>query len=418
MRVTQHEVVAVTQTRKVILSIFMPFAAGYFASYLYRAINAVIADELVADLGLTANQLGLLTSAYFLAFGLVQLPVGMLLDRFGPRRVESLLLLVAALGAVIFSVADSLVVLTLGRLLIGVGVACCLMAAFKAFAQWFRSDQLPMMNGCLMAFGALGALSATAPVAWLLEFTSWRHLFMGLAAMTLVMSVLILLVVPEHSERPKDIHFDALLGGLKQVLCDGFFWRIAPVSAVFTGSSMAISTLWAAPWLRDIMLQDSGQVATALMFMAVGMGTGFLSQGIILAWLIRRGVQPVPVIAALMALFMVMVAIMASGWHIPVLHLFMAVMGFFGTASMTLYSLLSGHFDKNLAGRVSTSLNLLIFMIAFVFQWTLGVVIGFWGEADTGAYSIEGYRVAFGALFILQGIMLAMLVCNRHRLAK
>lgn len=179
--------------RKVALSIFLPFAAGYFVSYLYRAINAVIADELVADVDLSADQLGLLTSAYFLAFAAAQLPVGMLLDRFGPRRVESVLLLVAAFGAVVFSRADSLAALTMGRLLIGVGVACCLMASFKVFVLWFRPNQLPMLNGSLLAFGALGALTATVPVAWVLEFTSWRRLFMGLAAITLVISALIFL---------------------------------------------------------------------------------------------------------------------------------------------------------------------------------------------------------------------------------
>ncbi|GGE65501.1 MFS transporter [Streptosporangium jomthongense] len=399
------------------MSIFVPFAAGYFASYLYRAINAVIADELVADLGLSANQLGLLTSAYFLAFAVVQLPVGMLLDRFGPRRVEALLLLIAALGAVIFSLADNLAALTLGRLLIGVGVACCLMASFKAFALWFRPDQLPMLNGSLMAFGALGALAATAPVAWLLELTGWRQLFMGLAVMTLIMSGLILVMVPEHRAPPKDIRFDALFGGLKQVLCDRFFWRIAPVAAVFSGSSMAIATLWAAPWLRDIMQQDSGQVATALMFMAMGMGAGFLSLGFILAWLLRHGVRPVPVIAVLMTLFMSMVAAMATGWHIPVLPLFMATMGFLASASATIFSLLSGHFDSSLAGRASTALNLLVFLAAFVFQWGIGIVIGFWGGVDAGAYPAEGYQIAFGTLVVLQAIMIATLVFKDRKLA-
>lgn len=412
----QPEVAPVTQTRKVALSVFVPFATGYFASYLYRAINAVIADELVADVGLSANQLGLLTSAYFLAFAVVQLPVGMLLDRFGPRRIEALLLLVAALGAVIFSLADGLAALTLGRLLIGVGVACCLMASFKAFALWFRPDQLPMMNGSLMAFGALGALAATAPVAWLLEFTGWRQLFMGLAVMTLIMSAAIFMMVPEHREPPKDIHFGALFGGLKQVLCDRFFWRIAPVAAVFSGSSMAIATLWAAPWLRDIMLQGPEQVATALMFMALGMGAGFLSLGFILAWLLRHGVRPVPVIAVLMTLFMGMVVIMASGWHVPVLPLFMATMGFLGSASATVFSLLSGHFDSNLTGRASTALNLLVFLAAFVFQWGIGIVIGFWGEADTGGYPVEGYQVAFGTLVVLQAVMVATLVFNDRKL--
>lgn len=240
---------------------------------------------------------------------------------------------------------------------------------------------------------------------------------MGLAAITLVISALIFFVVPEDSKSPKDTHFHALINGLKQVLCDGFFWRVAPVVAVFSGSSMAIATLWAAPWLRDIMLQSSGEAAAALMFMAIGMGTGYLCLGFALTWLLRHGVRPVPVIAVLMTIFMCMVAAMATGWHIPALHLFMAAMGFFGTAPTTVYSLLSGHFDSNLSGRAGTALNLLVFLSAFVFQWSIGIVIGFWGEADAGAYQVEGYQVGFGALVVLQAIMLATLVFNRRKLA-
>src|SRR5512134_357876 len=117
----------------VCLRIFIPFALGYFLSYLYRTVNAVLAPDLVRDLGLDPAGLGLLTSAYFFAFALAQLPIGILLDRYGPRRVEACLLLFAAAGALLFARATSLPELLLGRGLIGLGVAACLMAAFKAF---------------------------------------------------------------------------------------------------------------------------------------------------------------------------------------------------------------------------------------------------------------------------------------------
>ncbi|HSR72854.1 MAG TPA: MFS transporter, partial [Kiloniellales bacterium] len=117
--------------------VFLPFALGYFLSYLLRVVNAVIAPDLIAELGLAAADLGLMTSVNFLAFGAFQLPVGILLDRFGPRRTESALLLVAAAGALLFSLAGDLLGLVLGRALIGLGTSACLMAAFKAYVQWF-----------------------------------------------------------------------------------------------------------------------------------------------------------------------------------------------------------------------------------------------------------------------------------------
>ena len=104
------------------IRVFLPFALGYFISYFFRNVNAIIEHDLVRDLGFSAAGLGLLTSVYFISFAAFQLPLGLLLDRFGPRRTESLLLLFASLGAFIFSRADSLGGLILGRLFIGLGV--------------------------------------------------------------------------------------------------------------------------------------------------------------------------------------------------------------------------------------------------------------------------------------------------------
>ncbi|MBL8253669.1 MAG: MFS transporter, partial [Candidatus Competibacter sp.] len=144
--------------------IFLPFAAGYFLSYLYRAINAALSPYLATELRLDATDLGLLTSVYFLTFAAFQLPLGVLLDRFGPRRVEATLLLFAAAGAGLFAVSHSPLELIVGRGLIGLGVSACLMASFKAFVLWLPAERLPVANGWVLAAGGLGALAATAPV--------------------------------------------------------------------------------------------------------------------------------------------------------------------------------------------------------------------------------------------------------------
>ncbi|MCK4622585.1 MAG: MFS transporter, partial [Desulfuromonadales bacterium] len=146
-----------------LIRLFLPFGLGYFVSYLFRTVNAVIAPDLVVDLGLSPADLGLLTSVYFLAFAAFQLPLGLLLDRFGPRRVESALLLLAAAGALLFARAESLLGLIIGRSLIGLGVSACLMAAFKSFTAWLPSARLPFANGMQMVSGGLGALMATTP---------------------------------------------------------------------------------------------------------------------------------------------------------------------------------------------------------------------------------------------------------------
>ncbi len=133
--------------------VFLPFAAGYFISYLYRVVNAVIAPDLIADIGVGPSALGLLTATYFISFASFQLPLGVLLDRFGPRKVEAVLLLFAALGAFVFARAESLTGLITGRALIGFGVSACLMAAFKAYTLWFSREKWPLINGFQMAAG-------------------------------------------------------------------------------------------------------------------------------------------------------------------------------------------------------------------------------------------------------------------------
>ncbi len=140
---------------QIFLRILFPFAFGYFLSYLYRVVNAVLAPDLVGELGLSAATLGLLTASYFITFAAAQLPLGILLDRYGPRRIEAGLLLLAALGALIFATGESEIELIIGRGIIGLGVSACLMAAFKAFTLWFEPRRLPTVNGIIMAAGGI-----------------------------------------------------------------------------------------------------------------------------------------------------------------------------------------------------------------------------------------------------------------------
>ena len=167
-----------TDARRLWIRLFLPFAAGYFLSYLYRTANAVIGPVLARELSLGDNALGLLTSTYFLAFGAAQLPLGMLLDRFGPRRVEAGLLLIAAAGAAVFALSDDLGGLAVGRAMIGLGVSACLMASFKAFAQWFPPERQASLTGWIMASGGLGALAASKPLELALGFATWQEIIL------------------------------------------------------------------------------------------------------------------------------------------------------------------------------------------------------------------------------------------------
>ena len=223
----------------VVLRVFVPFAIAYFLSYLFRTINAVIAPDLVRDVGLDAALLGLLTSTYFLTFAAFQLPLGILLDRFGPRRTEASLLVIAAVGALVFAVSSNATGLILGRALIGLGVSACLMGALKAYVIWFPGVRLATVNGLHLAVGSMGAMTATAPVEAVLQLTDWRGVFLGLAVLTGAAALLLFLVVPEREGGASGDTLKEQIKGTLAVVSHPFFLRIAPLALTAQGTFLA-----------------------------------------------------------------------------------------------------------------------------------------------------------------------------------
>jgi len=383
------------------LRVFLPFALGYFISYFFRNVNAIIEADLVGDLGFSAASLGLLTSVYFISFASFQLPLGLLLDRFGPRRTESVLLIFAALGAMIFSMAESLSGLILGRLLIGFGVSACLMASFKAYVLWFPPDRLPLMNGLQMVAGGLGAMSATVPLRTALEFTDWRGVFLILSGLTLFSALVLWLVYPEKEGSTGPVPMKKQLEGLKTVLTSRPFLAIAPLVMFSQSAQMAIQGLWAKPWLRDVAGLDEAECANHLMWMMAAMMAGFFLLGLLSERLYQaRKISPVTVGVLAMTVFIVLQFLMALGWTAQPL-LLMTAFSFFATAGILPYAGLSQIFPKALSGRVSTSLNLTVFLGAFAVQWGLGEIISLWPPQGKG-YAPESYGAAFGSLAAFQ----------------
>jgi MFS family permease len=274
---------------RLILCVLVPFAAGYYLSYLFRSINAVIAGDLSTELGLSAADLGALTSAYFLVFAAVLLPCGVLLDRYGPRLVDSALLLLAAIGSLVFALADGVWALMLGRALIGLGVAVALMAGLKAIVLWFPPQRIALANGCYIMLGALGALSASGPAEVLVQNVGWRGLFAILAAASAAVALLILLVVPEKNQvRTAD---SAPTIGFLAIFRDSRFRRMAPLSATGVGVSWSLQGLWAAPWLTDVAELHRSAVVEHLTLMAAILSASALLLGALAERLRRAGVS-------------------------------------------------------------------------------------------------------------------------------
>lgn len=384
-----------------LLRVFIPFALGYFLSYLFRTVNAVIAPDLVRDVGVDPASLGLLTSAYFLAFASFQLPLGVLLDRYGARRVEATLLLFAAAGALVFARAETLTGLMLGRALIGLGVSACLMAAFKSFTLWFPPERLPLANGIQMISGGIGALAATTPVELSLQFTDWRGVFLILAGVTVTAAIAVFLIVPEKEDTQSGETLREQLSGIRQVFTSRIFWTIAPWAVAAQAAYLSILGLWSGPWLRDVSNYDRMAVANTLMGVSLAMIAGYFSFGALAERLARRGIQPMTVAASGMSLFAFIQCLLVLPWTSLTLPLWL-FFGFFGTASILPYAVLSQSFPKHLSGRANTGLNLLVFVAAFAAQWVIGLIINLWPQTASGGYSTSGYKAGFGLIMALQ----------------
>jgi len=383
------------------LRVFVPFALGYFLSYLFRVVNAVIAPNLVGEIGVDPSQLGMLTAAYFISFASFQLPLGVLLDRVGPRRIEAFLLLFAAAGAYVFARADSLAGLVIGRVLIGFGVSACLMAAFKAFVLWFPADQWPRVNGFQMAAGGLGALTATAPVEVALRVTDWRGVFTALALAALVVALAVYVVVPKKRIESSGIGFKDQIDGVREVFASAQFWRIAPLTTLSQASFLAVQGLWAGPWLRDVAGFDRMAVANTLMWIAGAMVVGFASLGALAERLTRVGIRTETTAVAGMTVFNVvqgMIVLEPVRWAVPLWILF----GFFGTTGIISYAALSQSFPPHLSGRVNTGVNLLVFIAAFAGQWLIGGIIELWPVRAGGHYDPRGYQAGLAIMCSLQ----------------
>jgi predicted MFS family arabinose efflux permease len=404
---------------------FLCFASAYFLSYAFRSINAVIAPELQADIGLQNADLGLLSSAYFLSFAALQLPLGIWLDRYGPRRTESALLLFAAVGAAIFACSTSLVGLWIGRALIGVGVSACLMAPYKAYRQWFAPAQQSQLASWMLVAGTSGALAATVPVSAALPLIGWRGVFWVMSGMILASAVAIyfLLGKPEavqdnaKSGRAKAPSAQATGNaplGYTHIFADPYFRRMGLLGIVNHGSFSALQTLWAGPWMMTVLGMSKQETAQILFAFNFCLMLAYLAMS---WWAPKhvsltggRGIPALRVIAigiggAIAVQIMMLMTSASWSWT---LWIILAVCVTVTTLTQTGVSL---SFPVALAGRANSAFNLLVFAGSFMIQWGIGLLIDLFG--NFGASPSNAMRAAVAVCVACQAAALAVFVLGR-----
>jgi len=391
--------------------VFVPFALGHFLSSLMRTVNATLAPQLVAALALTPGQLGLLTSAFFFAFALAQLPLGMALDRWGPARVQLPMLLLAGVGALAFAGGQTFAQLCAARALMGLGLGGCFMSAVKAISTWIAPARLPSVQGYLIAAGGLGAAAATLPVRLALHYMDWRGLFLCLAGAAALTGILIRALSPPQPAAPARM---PLLDAMRAVYRHPAFRETAALVLVPHTVFFGIQGLWIARWLGDVAGFAEQAIGYLLYLGMAAVIFGAIAVGMLTEWAGRRGIRPASVAAAGVAAFIAVQLGFVCNWR-PSYQLLSVLFTLVGTVTGIEYTIVAQSLPGALTGRAATCLNLLIFLGAFAVQAGFGLVVGCWRPSLLGHYPAQAYQAGFAALVLLQLPGLCWFVRRRLR---
>lgn len=368
----------------------------FLLSQFYRASMAVISSDLIRDLGLSASALSLLSSSFFYAFALVQIPIGLSLDRFSPRMTMSVLSMFGVAGALCFAWADSMNAALAGRILLGVGMACNLMGPFKLLTLWFSPAQFASLSTVIFSIGAAGSIISSSPLAALVEWTGWRWAFTIIAVFHILLTLIFFIFVRDHppdSEKTQaGPDFPEVLKGLGLLLRTREYWIISFGTFCRYGVYAAIQTLWAGPYLMhglglSRMLAGNIILALNLAFIIAGPLFGAFSdriqlrKGVILAGMLGMGIS----LAAL--------SIQPAQASIAVLVLLFAAFGASGSTGSIMFAHIKERMPAHLAGTAMTGVNLFTMIGAAFFVHGMGYIME--TVYETEALGLAAFRMSF-----------------------
>jgi len=374
--------------------------AGYVLSQFYRAFLAVLAPVLKAEIGATASDLALSSGIWFLIFALMQIPVGIALDRIGPRLTVSVLLaLGGGGGALVFALAGGPGAIHLSMALIGIGCSPVLMAAYYIFARIYAPAVFGTLAGAVIGFGSLGNILGAAPLSALVEAVGWRETLVGLTAVTLGVALALFLFVknPPRADMPSTGS-----GSLLDLLRVPGLWAILPLMAVAYAPAASIRGLWAGPYLSQVFGADAAQIGTSTLVMALAMVAGNFAYGPLdrlfgtQKWVVFTGNLLSAAMLGLLAAFP------ATGvWGATAL---LAALGLFGASFPAIMAHGRSFFPPHLVGRGVTFLNMFGIGGAGILQFSSG---GFerWVQAG-GATPAASFSALF--LFFLVPLLIGL----------
>ncbi len=390
---------------------------AYMISQFLRSSTGVIAPDIAHELRLAPQSLGVLSGAFFFAFAVAQIPVGLMLDRYGARATTSGLMIFAIAGSLLFAHATSLFWLSAARILMGIGCSCLLMGPLMIYTRWFSRARFSTLSGIHIAAGTLGAMMATTPLAWITLWIGWRGAFTGAALLAALMALLVWLIArdaPPGQHAPHQLHEGAReslwqsLMGFGAVLRNPSLPHLLLLQFVGLGCAATLLGLWASPYLHDVHGLDGPARGNVLLIMSVCTAAGMLFWG---QMDIRFASYKRPVLlgAGISTVMLGLMTALGEPSLATVTGIF-ALMGFCNGYAAVAIAHGRGIFPDALIGRGISLLNMGGMAGAGVMQYIAGVIIGQFAAPGTAAPP-EAYRTLFG--FLVAALVTALLVYSR-----
>jgi MFS family permease len=394
--------------------IFGICASLLLMSLFYRASSAIIAPNLVVDINISPHALGFMGAAFFYSFAIVQLPLGLLLDRVGPRITMTVLNFIGAAGAVIFAHAGGMAGGVIGRALLGVGMAANLMGPLKLLTNSFDLRKFATLSGLLLSIGTVGSLAATTPLAMLVECLGWRKSFYSLAGLNAFLAIWVVIIIrdmPSGKQRESKIAQEkngrsSISDSLKTLFSSWNYWAISLSTFFRYGSYAAIQSLWAGPFLIEYLKLSPITAGNLLFMLSFGLILGFPFSGLVSDRFLRSRKKTI-----IVGIFLSALATLAfSQWrgvtYLSALGSLLFAIGFFNAFGQVMYAHIKDLMPKEMSGTAMAGINFFTMMGAGAFIHLLGGIMEHMssGIAAGGEVYRTSFLLCFGAMLVAVGI--------------
>jgi len=385
---------------------FSILSALYILSMFYRVSNAIIAPNLIQDLGLDAETLGILGGSFFYSFALLQIPMGPMLDRIGPRIIITAFTLVGIIGAFLFACGQSFTVAFLGRIFIGIGMASIFMGSLKVFTLQFPIKNFSILMGTIASVGALGSILAASPLAYITSMIGWRTTFFITSAISAILALLAFWALRGEKQKGKgNISHQTfgpeigILQSIRLILGSLAFWQIGAVAFFRYGTFVGLQGLWLGPYLIDIKGYSPVQAGNLLILLAIGgIVGGPIAGGLSDKTLNSRkgfGLCGLSLYALSLFILTGFVKIQSPFWY----GLIFFLVGIFHSSGMLIYSHAKDLYPITISGTVMTFVNFFTMAGAAVFMPAMGKIIELFPRVNH-TYPAKAYHLSFLICFL------------------